>query len=320
MFRWSTELTGTYQTPGFGGTRNCSLTYPNVHFTLYLPQKIGKYKKGLGSETLDIEIEALNDEEYEVEYREGDQYVFIAGHYRTFWEDAEKHCKGKNGHLASITTNLEFSVLQEFHSQHRENAWLGGSDRKVESIWEWTDGTPWVNKSAADCGNVRDVEEHGLKACTHWSYQFPKGGKEKNCLIVDNSFHWKSYGCEHKKLPFWCHISNMRLNGKKNASWKLADIAFSKIELWFIKKAATGKQACSSASKMPGFSMRGSTQSIGEAIISPVFTVTKILEADKKYDDMDKVRTIFDYLNSNLMSTILACREAKMTTQAIWDL
>ena len=322
---WSTELAGNYSTPGFGSTRNCSKNDPNIHFTLYIPQTVVMRKENLVNESFEVEIVALNCDEFEVEYREGDKYIFhgTSGEFK-FWSDAEDHCNEQNGHLVSIHTNYDFKMF-DYYQQRAKNTkrvWLGGTDERVESIWEWSDGTPWANKSVARCNEVPDIQEHGVKSCTNWASKHPGGGEDKNCLIVDKSGNWMSEYCEGnwKKLPYWCHITPVRMEGTKKLSWKLTEITFSKIELWLTKKTG-GEETCKSSSKMPGFSLTWSTKVNGRsnASMGKVFTVPGILKSDKLYYIAKKEEYMFSFLNHNLMDTILACRNFNMTTPEIWE-
>ena len=321
---WSTELVGNYSTPGFGSTRNCSKNDPNIHFTLYIPQTVVMRKENLVNESFEVEIVALNGDDFEVEYSEGDQYIFHGKDSdHRYWNGAENHCKEQNGHLVSIRTNHDYALFKRY--QYRDNkkgkfVWVGGSDGKVESIWEWSDGTPWAKKSAAICSEVSNVELHGLKTCTNWASEQPNGGRDKNCLFVEQSQKWRSEYCKSKKHAYWCHIPPTRLEGTKRVSWRLAEITFSKIELWLTKKTEGGEQTCNSSSKMPGFSMSWSTNANGGTTVSKVFKLPSILRSDRRSDDAKKLKNVLTKLNNNLTSTILACRKINMTTHEIWDM
>ena len=116
----------------------------------------------------------------------------------------------------SIKTNYDYELFERYQQRDNKkgiNVWLGGSDERVESVWEWSDGTPWANESVARCSKVRDIQKFGLQGCTNWEQDNPKGGKERNCLLVTKSHTWMSYYCEDKRLPYWCQISPTRLKG-----------------------------------------------------------------------------------------------------------
>ena len=313
---WSTELVGSYASPGFGSRMNCSRYYPSIHFTLYIPQKVKMKKGDLTNATFDIEIVALNDDSFEIEYREGDTYIFHGeSHEQKDWSDAETHCNEHNGHLISIQTNYDY-IMSNYYQQRKNKAWkkvwLGGSDQSIESIWVWSDGTPWANESVPTCSEVEDIQNHGLKTCTNWAPQNPGGGREKNCMVVDRSHQWRSDYCERKQ-SFWCQIPTKRLTGNTKLSWRLADIAFSKIELQLTKKAKNGANTCHSSSNMPGFSMTWSTNSS----MNKVSTVPAILRDDGMLYENAKVG--FTSL-TGLRYTILSCRKINMTTAEIWKM
>ena len=200
---WSTELGGSYTSPGFGLNRNCSKIFPDIHFTLYLPQKVILETEDLTNQTFDINIMTLHDEEFEVRYRVGDKYIYHGDQSeQKSWSDAENHCNQKDGHLVSIRTNYDyvmFKGLQDRDNKAGNNVWLGGSDRRVESSWEWSDRTPWANDTAEICSKVSNLKKHGREDCTHWAPQHPKGGRESNCLIVDRSQQWRSDYCDRKQ-------------------------------------------------------------------------------------------------------------------------
>ena len=208
---WSTELTGSYTSPGFGQKRNCSTNVPNLHFTLYIPQKVVMKKGDRLNETFEVDITALNDDEFDIEYREGDKYIFHGKHHENkFWSEAENHCNEQNGHLVSIRTNQEFKIFSDYQRRQNGNGkrvWLGGSDEKIESVWEWSDGTPWANESVPSCKDVsRDIQKIGIKHCTNWGLYQPSGGKYRNSLIVDQLQRWQYKYCM-ERLPYWCQLS-----------------------------------------------------------------------------------------------------------------
>ena len=316
---WSTELEGNYASPGFGLRRNCSKNEPSIHFTLYFPQKVKMKKGGLNNETLTIDIVAMNEAEFEIKYREGDPYIFHDIRFKK-QNGAEKHCNELNGHLVSIHNNYDFNQFATYQQRDNGNGkrvWLGGSDELVEGVWEWSDGTPWAKGSVARCSDVYDIQKHGLKNCTNWADQHPAGGKDKNCLIVDKPGQWQSESCLGKRFPYWCHIPPIRLEGNKTLSWRLADISFSKVELWLTKKTLGGAKSCNSSSKMPGFSMTWSTKANGGVNFSK--TVPDILKADKQRSDQLRTVSVFNLLK-NMKYTILAGRKVNMTTKEIWDM
>uniref|UniRef100_A0A8C3NQT0 Neurocan n=1 Tax=Cyanoderma ruficeps TaxID=181631 RepID=A0A8C3NQT0_9PASS len=57
---------------------------------------------------------------------------------RRSWEDAERDCRRRAGHLASIHSPEEHAFITGFG---HENTWIGLNDRIVEQDFQWTDNT-----------------------------------------------------------------------------------------------------------------------------------------------------------------------------------
>ena len=51
---------------------------------------------------------------------------------------------------------------------------LGGSDDKIDSIWEWSDGTPWANESVPSCKDVSNKIQKNAKIGVHINHQVEK--------------------------------------------------------------------------------------------------------------------------------------------------
>ena len=119
--------------------------------------------------------------------------------------------------------------------------------------------------------------------------------EKTDCLIADQSQRWQSKDCM-ERFPYWCQFSPTRLEGTKRHSWSLADIAFSRIELWFTQKAEGGGKACNSNSKTAaGFSITWSTKADDGSSLNKVFKVPTILSSDA--GDEGRVKKVFQFLN-----------------------
>jgi hypothetical protein len=79
------------------------------------------------------------------------------------WEKAEEIAKQKGGHLTSITSNVENSIVQSIaHELKLDYIWLGGNDCKNEGEWCWNDGTPfsYSNWQDNEPNNTNDNESY----------------------------------------------------------------------------------------------------------------------------------------------------------------
>ena len=56
------------------------------------------------------------------------------------WEDAETHCQGEGGHLASV---LDKDDQKEMTKAGGLFGWIGGTNLANEGLWQWADGSPW---------------------------------------------------------------------------------------------------------------------------------------------------------------------------------
>ena len=92
---WSSQLNGSFQTPGFGEKNFCNETFDNVHFVLQL--SLAVMEKAENDAIFNIKIKVQNTEGWFVQYRKGAKYV-VYNKTKKSWQDAEKFCNDKNGH------------------------------------------------------------------------------------------------------------------------------------------------------------------------------------------------------------------------------
>ncbi|KAK2087796.1 hypothetical protein P7K49_033703, partial [Saguinus oedipus] len=71
---------------------------------------------------------------------QGHCYRYFA--HRRAWEDAERDCRRRAGHLTSVHSPEEHSFINSFG---HENTWIGLNDRIVERDFQWTDNTGLVS-------------------------------------------------------------------------------------------------------------------------------------------------------------------------------
>uniref|UniRef100_G1R2X8 Neurocan core protein n=1 Tax=Nomascus leucogenys TaxID=61853 RepID=G1R2X8_NOMLE len=73
---------------------------------------------------------------------QGHCYRYFA--HRRAWEDAERDCRRRSGHLTSVHSPEEHSFINSFG---HENTWIGLNDRIVERDFQWTDNTGLAGES-----------------------------------------------------------------------------------------------------------------------------------------------------------------------------
>jgi len=108
------------------------------------------------------------------------------------WISARAFCKSEGGELASIHSSQENSFVKDLVRAVgiEDLFWLGGTDSESETVWQWSDGTPW------------DYQDH---------YFTSSGGEAKNCLIIDYTHgtsrlgSWGDISC-FRKTYFVCSV------------------------------------------------------------------------------------------------------------------
>ena len=102
------------------------------------------------------------------------------------WTEAEEFCKWQGGHLVSVTSKAINEYVVEGKRQRKiSSVWVGGTDKKEEGVWTWT-----------DCSSFK---EHKFTA---WAHHQPSNGKGQDC--VDHwSKSWNDVKCSGEK-PFVC--------------------------------------------------------------------------------------------------------------------
>ena len=101
------------------------------------------------------------------------------------WLDAESHCKGKKGHLASFSSKeQQTAAISEVDPSIY---WIGLSDYEDEDQWKWSDGssTSWMN----------------------WDGGEPNGGRGENCAQLREGI-WRDASCNDGRY-FVCKIPGM---------------------------------------------------------------------------------------------------------------
>ena len=106
--------------------------------------------------------------------------VAYGGHYykaytlNKTWTEAKEYCESLGGHLMTVNSAGEQSLLSQLGLKSRYNYWLGGIESD-EGKWTWVTGekwnyTSWGNGQPDNSQKDTRVAEAYLQACVDWSY------------------------------------------------------------------------------------------------------------------------------------------------------
>merc|ERR1712013_530074 len=110
------------------------------------------------------------------------------------WEESKSECDMRNGTLAAVTSiEVHKFLMRKVDKESRIQDtwfWIGGTDKEIEGIWKWADGSDWSFTQWATLPNKQ-----------------PSSGSKQNCLQLYHGTHatngWNDQYCS-QSLPFIC--------------------------------------------------------------------------------------------------------------------
>uniref|UniRef100_A0A3P9LRF9 C-type lectin domain-containing protein n=1 Tax=Oryzias latipes TaxID=8090 RepID=A0A3P9LRF9_ORYLA len=120
-------------------------------------------------------------------WRENDGKCYFFSTDTKSWFDANSYCMGQSSHLLSIQ-----DVQERVRTQiGTEIYWMGLNDEVVEGVWEWSDGSHFI-----------EYLFWGQGQPDNW-----QGNEHCGEVVGYNNGHWNDENCDTKRRYICKHIN-----------------------------------------------------------------------------------------------------------------
>jgi predicted nucleic acid-binding Zn-ribbon protein len=123
---------GFYNRPGAAGGSSIS-EGGEFHFDFF---KVQDYLPG--NSILDSDGDGLSDE-----YEMGRTRYQVIALPNSSWKEASQDAINRGGHLATVTSQVEWDQIVSLFGSELLFCYLGGTDEGTEGVWRWVTGEPW---------------------------------------------------------------------------------------------------------------------------------------------------------------------------------
>ena len=161
------------------------------------------------------------------------------------WTEAEDFCKLEGGHLVSVTSKaINEYILEGKNKRKIFSLWVGGTDKKEEGFWTWT-----------DCSSFKDH-----KFTAPWMFSQLDSRRGQDCL--DHGMEWndvkcsgeKAFLCTKKLCPFTCPGGTQIARNEVSNQVLMKKVKFSPDYLnhIIVPQVCDGYQDCPQTNKSNG--------------------------------------------------------------------